>query len=235
MIISIIRNNPLRTAIPLILFSLIIFVFSLSFHEFSHALTAFALGDPTAKNRGRLSLNPLRHLNPIGFISMLLTGFGWAEPVPINPIRFKKRKLGMAMTAFAGPVSNIILSFLGLFLQYITWAISLKIDPSLEIATEYPVVLVLLFNFFYFFHLVNLQLALFNMIPVPPLDGSRIVSIFLPSHLYFKVMQYEKYIAVGLVILLYFGLLDGPLSYVVANISELMTELILKIPFLGIG
>lgn len=235
MIISIIRNYPLRTAIPLILFALFTSVFSLSFHEFSHALTAYALGDPTAKSRGRLSLNPLKHLNPIGFISMLLTGFGWAEPVPINPIRFKNRKLGMALTAFAGPVSNVILSFFGLFLQYGTLVLSLKIDPSLGITAEYPTVLVVLLDFFYYFHLVNLQLAIFNLIPVPPLDGSRIVSIFLPSHLYFKVMKYEKYIAVGLVILLYFGLLDGPLSYVTVRISDLMAELILKIPFLRIG
>ena len=223
MLLQLLRSDAdLKTKITTALFSIIIVVFSLTIHELSHGLTALALGDPTAKQRGRLTLNPLKHLNPIGTIMMLLVGFGYAEPVPINPYYFKHRKLGMAVTALAGPLSNLILSFL-FAIGYVACSKSV-----FETGTSYysNTLLLLLYMFCYYAHIMNLYLAVFNLIPVPPLDGSRILNIFLPEKYYFGVMKYEKYIAIGLIALLYIGVLDGPLSFITGAISGGMQNLI---------
>ena len=223
MLLNIFRSGgDFKTKITTALFSIIIVVISLTIHEFSHAVTALALGDPTAKQRGRLTLNPLRHLNPIGTVMMLLFGFGYAEPVPINPNYFKHRKLGMAITALAGPVSNLILSFLA--------AIGIALVSGIEVTSSAiyytTTASLLLYTFFYYMHMMNLYLAIFNLIPVPPLDGSRIMFIFLPADKYFAVMKYEQYIMMGLIALLYFGVLDGPLSFITGSISNGMMSLV---------
>ncbi len=224
MLISIFRNYDFKTALILALFSLFIVVFSLSFHEFSHALTAYALGDPTAKYNGRLSLNPFKHLHPIGFVCMLLFGFGWANPVPINANYFKNRKGGMAVSALAGPVSNILLSFISLLMQNILKHIAFGMTYAAFLKWETIISILLLF--FGLAHTMNLYLAVFNLLPIPPLDGSRILFIFLPADKYFKVMKYEQFIALGLIVLLYIGVLNGPLSFITAGISNGMQALI---------
>ena len=223
MLLNIFRSGgDLKTKITTAIFSIVIVVFSLTIHELSHGLAALALGDPTAKQRGRLTLNPLKHLNPIGTVMMLLFGFGYAEPVPINPNYFKHRKLGMALTALAGPFSNLILSFLA--------AIGIALISGIEVtsSTIYytSTASLLLYTFFYYMHMMNLYLAVFNLIPVPPLDGSRILFIFLPADKYFAVMKYERYIMMGLIALLYIGVLDGPLSFITRSISNGMMDLV---------
>jgi Zn-dependent protease len=225
MLFNIFRSGgDFKIKITTAIFSIIIVVFSLTIHEVSHGLMALALGDTTAKDRGRLTLNPLKHLNPIGTIMMLLFGFGYAEPVPINPARFKHRKGGMALTALAGPLSNLILSFIAC----IVLVIESKENVQLIGGTIYyeSTASLLIYYFFYYMHIMNLYLAIFNLIPIPPLDGSRILFIFLPADKYFKVMRYEQYLMIGLIALLYFGVLDGPLSFITTSISNGMSNLI---------
>ena len=184
-----------KTIVTLVLFTGFIVVFSLTIHEVSHGLCALALGDPTAKNRGRLTLNPLKHMNPVGAMMMLLIGFGYAEPVPINPNNFKNRKVGMAITAFAGPFSNFILAVISTFVFGFTLKSASSSLEKLEAFYNGNSVLFFVAQFFYYMAVMNLALMVFNLIPIPPLDGSRILNIFLPEKYYFRLMRYEQYIA----------------------------------------
>ncbi|MDR0992526.1 MAG: site-2 protease family protein [Ruminococcus sp.] len=148
---------------------------SLPMHEFAHALAAYKLGDDTAKQMGRLTLNPLKHLDLLGAALMVFTGFGWAKPVPINPNNFRNRKTGFALSALAGPVSNLILAYLAIVILRL-----LSLNPNSLVGL-----------FFYYLAILNIGLGVFNLIPVPPLDGSRIFSLILPEKQYFKIMKYE--------------------------------------------
>lgn len=192
---------------------------ALTVHEYAHGYTAYRLGDPTARSLGRLTLNPLKHLDPIGAIFMLLFHFGWARPVPINPRYFKNPRRGMALTALAGPAANFILSLLGAFLyvgaNYLLWRLAPVLPASRLLARFLDFTLIFLF----YFHYINLTLGLFNCIPLPPLDGSRFFLLLLPKRAYFAVMRYERYIAIGLMILLFVGAFTGILSLATEWIS----------------
>jgi Zn-dependent protease len=154
-------------------------------HEYAHAYVAYRLGDPTAKAEGRLTLNPLKHIDPLGALFMVLFRFGWSKPVPINEYNFEKRELYTALVAFAGPLSNFIMAFL-------TALIFRFIDFS-----DQPLIVFLLYSF----ATINIALAVFNLIPIPPLDGHKIVRALLPPPLRFYWEQLEKY-AIILILLL---------------------------------
>jgi Zn-dependent protease len=179
-------------------------ILCITFHETCHGLAALALGDPTAKRTGRLSLNPLKHLDLFGLLMMLTVKVGWAKPVPINPGYFKKPKLGMAVTALAGPVSNVLLSALAAAGYTTSMFYSMYLDLS---------VLEVLASFFYSVFFISAGLAVFNLLPVPPLDGSKVLAVILPKKWYWLLMRYERYGMYLLMVLLLTGGLDIPLNF----------------------
>lgn len=221
--------------LPLMLLTLPAILLSLSIHEAAHGYVAYKLGDPTAKNLGRLTLNPLKHINLFGFISMLFFRVGWANPVPINTRNFKNPRRDMAISAAAGPISNLCLATIFTILLRIT-LIGINsisegalvivgnrywIDESLRENTLFMVLSLFAVMFFLGISL-NINLMFFNLIPLPPLDGSRIAYIFLPTETYFKIMRYERYIMIGFIILFATGILNTPLAYLNNGMTDLL-------------
>lgn len=217
------------------LLSLPIVLLALSVHEVAHGYVAYKLGDPTANSFGRLSLNPLKHIDPFGFICMLLFHFGWAKPVPINSRYFKKPRRDMALTAAAGPASNVLLSimFAGLlrielifvekfFSADITNVWAMLQGLSVDVSPTFKLLAVLAYML-YMGVVLNISLAVFNLIPIPPFDGSRIFYTFLPVNLYFKVMRYERYIMIAILLLLWFTpFLDGLISSATSGLASVI-------------
>ena len=188
------------------LMSLPAVLIALSFHEFAHGFASWKLGDPTARNLGRLTLNPIKHIDPLGFICLLLFGFGWAKPVPVNARYYKNPRVGMAVTAAAGPLMNLLLGFFGVLLYKLFFLIPVTAGFLMNFRA-------ILLEMTLIFCTLNISLAIFNLIPIPPLDGSRIAFIFLPSKWYFGIMKYEQYIYIGLVILMALGVFDSTIGW----------------------
>ena len=188
----------------------------LTVHETYHGLAAYALGDPTAKSMHRLSLNPLHHIDWLGLFMMFAAGFGWAKPVPVDPRYFKKPKEGMALTALAGPVSNFLLALLLMF-----------ISKLIYLYAPYTVAWDAVFTFcLYTAAPLSIGLGLFNLIPIPPLDGSKVVAVLLPDQAYLKLMQYERYGMLLLLALSLLGISGGFISGAIMRVYEVFFNLI---------
>jgi len=204
-------------------------------HEFAHAISAYWLGDRTAKVNGRLTLDPIKHIDPIGGIMIMLLGFGWAKPVPVNPYNFKNRKAGMALTAAAGPLSNLIAAFIGIIVFYILAVTGVfLIKPGVSLITQNVIradnagwiAYIVLRTFIS----VNVTLAIFNLIPINPLDGSRILALVLPRKAEETLERYGMYFQIGVFALIAIGLLSGPLM-VVSNAVIYGFSFIIGLPF----
>ena len=205
MILDILRGNGDGLSLLITFFSRLFVIFcTMPVHEYAHALIATKLGDQTPRLSGRLTLNPMAHISPLGAIMIFLCGFGYAKPVNVNPRNFKDPKKGMALTAIAGPVSNLIMGFICIFLA--------SAVGNLGVASS--TMFYAIYYFLTFAGVVNVNLAVFNLLPIPPLDGSRILQLLIPAKYYYKFLQYERYIVIVVFILIMTGVLSTPLSYI---------------------
>ena len=211
--------------LPLYLLSLPVVLMALSIHESAHGYAAYKLGDPTARNLGRITLNPAKHFDLLGFLSMLVFHIGWAKPVPINSRYFKNPRRDMAITGAAGPLSNLCLAIINLLIlrvamlflaepyygEVIAYISARAAGESFTGSLSFTI-LSLVMYMLYMGVIMNVVLTVFNLIPIPPFDGSRIFYAFLPPKLYFGIMKYERIIMLVFILLFFFGFLSGPLT-----------------------
>lgn len=214
----------------MILSSAVVILLTLPIHEWAHGFVSTKLGDPTPRMQGRLTLNPMAHIDWMGAIGILLVGIGWAKPVQVNARYYKNPKWGMALTALAGPFSNLIVAFLFALLFVLVEIVFLLTGAFYDF---YDLIQVMAM-FVGMVAKINVYLAIFNLIPIPPFDGSRILFTFLPQKYYFKIMQYERFIFVGVFVILCSGVLDLPLEMITQGILNKIFE-IAELPLALLG
>lgn len=232
MLFSILSSGNIREAIISLLLMIPVILISLSTHEAAHGYIAYKMGDPTAYNLGRVTLNPLKHIDPMGSLCMLIFGYGWAKPVPINARYFRKPKYGMAFTAIAGPISNILIGIIGAIFYSVTLFLFSVFAADILTNEMLTNILSVLLNFFYYLGFMNFVLAVFNLIPIPPFDGSRFFSLFLPEKIYFSMMKYERYIMIGILVLMIAcsRLFDfSPFGWVADKLFDLVANPVFKL------
>lgn len=200
-------------------------VLSITVHETCHGLVAWWLGDPTAKRAGRLTLNPLKHIDIVGLVLLAVAKFGWAKPVPVDMRYFKNPRQGMAVTALAGPVSNVLLALTALIFRSILFFLVWKNGES--------TFLLYLIDLTAYIAIISAGLAVFNIFPIPPLDGSKVLFAVLPDQVYFKLMRYERYGMLVLAIALLAGVLDTPLIFLRNGLLSFLQDLS-NFPFYGL-
>ncbi len=226
----ILQRGSILDIIASVISAAIVVFLTLPIHEYAHGFAATKLGDPTPRFQGRMTLNPLAHLDYFGSLMIFLVGFGWAKPVGVNPRYFKNAKVGMAITAFAGPLSNILVAFAAMFLR------SLFIFIVLAAELNINAVVYFISNIFSGIAIINVSLAVFNLVPIPPLDGSKILAVVLPDKTYYRLMQYERYFSLIILMLLVagsaFSNILGSITYATVNgintVTWLPFELILN-------
>lgn len=194
-----------------------IVLIALTFHELAHGWVSKKLGDPTPEMTGRLTLNPLAHLDPLGAVLMIITGFGWAKPVQINPRYYKDPKKGMALTALAGPVSNFLLSVIAMIVYGVCYVIYVRTGVLAGAMGDIAMITMRFVS-------LNLCFMIFNFIPIPPLDGSRVLGVFLSNEAYFKLQQYERYSFILIILLSGTGVFDRIIGSGVSFIFMKMLE-----------
>jgi len=232
MLIDLIQSGFSRESIVSLLLFIPVILISLTVHEYCHGYAAYKCGDNTAEWNGRLTLNPLKHLDPIGTIMMLIFGFGYARPVPINTRNFKKYRLGLCIVSLAGPLSNVFLCLIGLLLQYTVLQIVFLSGDMTAIAEIVSSNFFMMWSIFISsFITANASLAVFNLIPIPPLDGSRIISALLPAKASYYYNKYENYIMLVVLILLWRGSLDSIILFLGNKLLMGLNLLVTLIPF----
>lgn len=237
MLFDLLRGNlDFTTALIQVLAILVIVFLVLPFHEWAHAFTASKLGDTSIKYRGRLTLNPMAHIDPIGALALLLFGFGWAKPVPINARNFKKPKAGMAIVALMGPVANVVAAIVGGLIFHAIAAFSTGFFPMVQNGNLYSLNVFgyYLYIFLQFYIQVNCALAVFNLIPIPPLDGSKVLFAFLPDRIVEKFYQYQQIISIILIVLIFSRILSYPLSWLTGQVVGFV-DWLTALPFSFVG
>jgi len=207
--INLLAQNPLSFIIIAVLL-----VLAISVHEFSHALAADRLGDPTPKLAGRLTLNPLAHLDPIGSLLLIIAGFGWGKPVPFDPFNLRNPKKDSAIISFSGPASNLIIAILT--------SVLLRIIATIPLFAVSSFFIEILGTFIYF----NVLLAIFNLIPIHPLDGFKVVGGLLPKKYYFEWMELERYGMIFLIFLIFPFFGRSPIFTIISPIINIFVSLL---------
>lgn len=213
MVLQILLDSDLdiKTKILQLIFCCLALVLALSVHESFHAIAALWMGDDTAKRQGRITLNPFKHMDPVGTVLLLLVGFGWASPVQIHPANFRNRKAGTIVTALAGPLSNLLFAFISTLIYYTLYGVAIANQTEVVATIAY---------FFLIFAAYNIGLAVFNLIPIPPLDGSRVLAELLPPSArlkYYELERYSQIIFIALIVILrtfdFLSVIEGGIWY----------------------